>query len=126
MWGLIYIMNRALGGVATPARGGSLTEGIIGSPRFINPILAVSDADRDPNRACILGPFARNPRGAVYVPDLAESYTISQDGKTYTFVIRPDATFQNGTPVTADDVAYTVQKIQDPALRARFRPTGRA
>src|SRR6478735_3644510 len=44
--GLLYLLNAALV-VPTPARGGSLTEGIIGSPRFINPVLAVSDADRD-------------------------------------------------------------------------------
>jgi peptide/nickel transport system substrate-binding protein len=114
--GLLYILNATLT-VATPARGGSLTEGIIGSPRFINPILAVSDADRDLTALVYSGLLRATPEGA-YVPDLAESYTVSPDGKTYTFVIRPDATFQNGSFVTADDVAYTVQKIQDPALKS--------
>ncbi len=117
--GLIYMMNRQLV-VSTPARGGSLTEGIIGSPRFINPILAVSDADRDLTALVYSGLLHATPQGQ-YVPDLASEYSVSPDGKTYTFVIRSDATFQNGTPVTADDVAYTVQKIQDAALKSPLR-----
>ncbi len=114
--GLLYILNSNLV-VATPAYGGSLTEGIIGSPRFINPILAVSDADRDLTALVYSGLLHATPEG-TYVPDLAQSYTVSSDGKTYTFVIRPNATFQDGSLVTADDVAYTVQKIQDPALKS--------
>jgi peptide/nickel transport system substrate-binding protein len=114
--GLLYILNDTIA-VATPAYGGSLTEGIIGSPRFINPILAVSDADRDLTALVYSGLVHATPEGA-YVPDLAQSYTVSPDGKTYTFILRPDATFQNGSPVTADDVAFTVQKIQDQALKS--------
>src|SRR3989344_7326798 len=44
--GLLAILNGQLR-VATPGYGGSFSEGIIGSPRFINPVLAISDADRD-------------------------------------------------------------------------------
>src|SRR3989338_9590903 len=44
--GLLYTLKQSLV-VEVPARGGSLSEGFIGSPRFINPILAISDADRD-------------------------------------------------------------------------------
>jgi peptide/nickel transport system substrate-binding protein len=114
--GLLYILNSNLV-VATPARGGSLTEGVIGSPRFINPILAVSDSDHDLTALVYSGLLHATPSGD-YVPDLAQSYTVSPDGKTYTFVIRPDATFQDGSLVTADDVAFTVQKIQDQALKS--------
>ena len=40
------------------------------------------------------------------VPDLAESWAISQDGKVYTFRIRPDATFHDGKPVTANRLRF--------------------
>ena len=63
------------------------------------------------------GLLKATPQG-TYVPDLAQSYTISPDGKTYTFTLRSNATFQDGTPVTADDVAFTVAKVQDPALNS--------
>lgn len=114
--GLLYILNNNLT-VATPARGGSLTEGIVGSPRFINPILAVSDADRDLTELVYSGLLHAEADG-TYTPDLAESYSVSDDGKTYTFTIRKEAKFQNGSPVTADDIAYTVSKIQDQALKS--------
>lgn len=45
-----------------------------------------------------------------YVPVLAESYTTSEDGKTWTFKIRQGVTFHNGDPLTATDVAYTFQR----------------
>lgn len=119
-FGLLYVLNASLT-VPTPARGGSLTEGIIGTPRFINPILAVSDADRDLTSLVYSGLLKATPGGS-FVPDVAQSYTVSPDGRTYTFVIRPDAAFSNGTPITSDDVAYTVSKIEDPALKSPLYP----
>jgi ABC-type transport system substrate-binding protein len=52
------------------------------------------------------------------VPVLAESYIMSGDGKTYTFTLRAKAKFTDGSPVTADDVVFTVKKAQDPALKS--------
>jgi peptide/nickel transport system substrate-binding protein len=113
---LLYLLNESLL-VAVPAYGGSLSEGIVGSPRFINPILAVSDSDRDLTSLVYSGLLRATPSGD-YVPDLAQSYTVSPDGKTYTFTLRPNDTFHNGMPVTADDVVFTVQKTQDTALKS--------
>ncbi|MDE1924762.1 MAG: peptide ABC transporter substrate-binding protein [Patescibacteria group bacterium] len=113
---LVYLLNESLL-VATPAYGGSLSEGLIGSPRFINPVLAISDSDHDLTSLVYSGLLKAAPSGD-YVPDLAQSYTVSPDGKTYTFVLRPNATFHDGTPVTADDVVFTIGKAQDPALKS--------
>src|SRR6185369_5363621 len=99
------------------ARGGSLTEGILATPRFINPVLAISDADRDLSALVYSGLMHATPSG-TYEPDLASSYDISEDGKTYTFYLRPDAMFHDNSPVTADDIVFTVQKTQDPALKS--------
>src|SRR3990167_361998 len=117
--GLVYSLENALL-VEAPARGGSLTEGVVGSPRFINPVLALSDADRDLTALVYSGLLRATPEGG-YVPDLANSYTVSPDGKTYTFTLRDTVTFQDGSPVTAEDIAYTVQKTQDPALKSPLR-----
>jgi peptide/nickel transport system substrate-binding protein len=103
--------------IAVPANGGSLTEGIVGAPRFVNPILAISDTDRDLTALTFAGLMGHDAKGAL-VPIIAESYTVSPDGKVYTFVLRPNATFSDSTPVTASDVVYTVTKAQDPALRS--------
>lgn len=117
--GLVYILNARLL-VVVPSHGGSLHEGIIGAPRFINPILAISDADLDLTSLVYSGLLKATPNGD-YIADLASDYSISPDGMTYTFHIRPDATFQNGTPVTADDVVFTIQKTQDPKLKSPKR-----
>lgn len=103
--------------VEVPAHGGVLTEGIVGSPRFVNPLLALTDADRDLAALTYAGLMGIGPDGTL-VPVLAESYIVSPDGKTYTFTIRQDATFSDGTPVTADDVVFTVEKAQDPNLKS--------
>lgn len=103
--------------VEVPSRGGTITEGVIGTPRFINPLLASSDADRDLTMLVYSGLMRVGPNGQL-IDDLAASHTVSDDGLTYTFKIRPDAVWQDGYPVTADDVVFTIQKAQDPALHS--------
>jgi len=103
--------------VLVPAYGGSLVEGEVGSPQFINPLLAISDADRDLSVLVYAGLMGLSGTGEL-VPVLAESYTISEGGKTYTFTLRKDAKFSDGTPVSADDVAFTVGKAQNVALKS--------
>lgn len=103
--------------VVVPAQGGSITEGEIGPARFINPVLALSQADQDLTQLVYSGLMRAQADGS-YIPDLAESYTISPDGTVYTFNLRPDATFQNGTTVTSADVAFTVQLAQNPDIKS--------
>ena len=52
------------------------------------------------------------------VPDLAESWDISDDGTVYTFRIRPDATFHDGKPVTAEDVRWSLERATNPLTEA--------
>ena len=102
--------------VAIPSRGGGLTEGVVGSPRFVNPLLAVTDADRDLATLTYAGLMGVGPDGLR--PVLAQSYKVSEDGTIYIFTLRPDATFSDGTPVTAEDVVFTVSKAVDPRLKS--------
>lgn len=103
--------------IQVPTYGGSISEGIIGTPRYINPVLAISDADRDLTTLIYSGLLKYTPNGDL-INDLADDYTISDDKTTYTFTIREDAVFQDGTPVTASDIEYTIQKTLDPALKS--------
>ena len=116
---LIYKVNSSYM-VKVPMRGGELTEGIVGTPRFINPLLAVSDADRDLTALVYSGLLRATPDGK-FIPDLADRYTISPDGFSYTFIIRENAIFHDGKPVTADDVIYTVTKAQESSLKSPRR-----
>lgn len=47
-------------------------------------------------------------------PDLAESWQISDDGTVYTFTLRPGLTFADGSPLTAEDVIYSLERAADP------------
>lgn len=103
--------------VKVPSYGGSLVEGAVGSPQFINPLLAISDADRDLSSLVHAGLMGLSGSGEL-IPVLAESYAISKDGKAYTFTLRENAQFTDGSPVTAADVVFTVRKAQDPGLKS--------
>lgn len=98
--------------IEIPARGGTYKEGIIGTPRFINPILAASDIDKDLVNILYSGLLRKQKDGSL-TTELAESYTISTDGTNYTFKIRGDALFHDGKPVTSSDVAFTIEKALD-------------
>lgn len=54
-----------------------------------------------------------NPEGTEVVPDLADTWEISDDLLTYTFHIRDDALFADGTPVTAADAAWSIDRARD-------------
>lgn len=105
---------------STPADGGSIVEGVIGTPRFINPVLASSDVDRDMT-ALVYSGLTRRDDMNQFIDDLAESHTVSPDGKVYTFTIRDHAKFHDGKPVTSADVVFTIEKIQDGTLKSPWR-----
>jgi peptide/nickel transport system substrate-binding protein len=52
------------------------------------------------------------------IPDLAESYEMSEDGRSYTFTLKENAFFHDGTRVTSDDVVFTMQRAQDPMIKS--------
>ena len=55
--------------------------------------------------------------------DLAESWAVSKDGLTYTFVLRPDITFHTGRRVTADDVLWSIERATSPVPEGATRPS---
>lgn len=131
---LLYILSIALAGsalallagvntavsVVEPVTGGSLTEGVVGPPRFINPILAISQADEDMTKLVYSGLMEARADGSI-MPSLAETYEISKDGTVYTFTLRENIVFHDGAPVTAADVLFTVEAAQNPDIKSPRR-----
>lgn len=96
-----------------PASEGEYIEGMIGQPRFINPILCqTSDIDSDLSALVYSGLLKLNHRGEL-VNDLAESYEISEDKLTYTFYLKKDIIWHDWEKLSADDVVFTIKTIQD-------------
>ena len=102
--------------VSVPAEGGVIREGIVGTPRFVNPALATSPADRD-LVALVYSGLLRESEEEL-VPDLAESYEVSEGDLAYTFILKNNIYFHDGTPITADDVIFTVNKVRDPVIKS--------
>lgn len=117
---LLAIVNEYFS-VQVPVQGGTLTEGVVGYVGYINPVIAVTNSGRDLTKLMYAGLLKATSAGTV-VPELAESYTISTDGLIYTFVLKDKIFFHDGAPITADDIVFTVQKVQDPALKSPSRP----
>jgi peptide/nickel transport system substrate-binding protein len=88
-------------------------EGVVGVPESITPISARNRAERSLVGLVFSGLVRMGPDKTLE-PDLAESWKLSDDGKTWTFHIRADATWQDGVPVTAEDVLFTVGALKDP------------
>jgi len=116
---IVILLNKinAMFLVDVPVNGGTITEGIIGAPTLVNPVIAASDADKDLTALVYSGLMRKTPDGK-FIPDLADSFTTSPDGTVYTFLIKKNAKFQDGSKVTADDIIFTVEKIQDPLIKS--------
>lgn len=105
---------------SVPSYGGAIAEGIIGTPRFINPVLATSEQDEDLTSLVYAGLTKKDTNGNTLL-DMAESITESEDGLRYTVVLKSDIQFHDGTPLTTDDVIYTVNLIQNPNIKSPHR-----
>jgi len=103
--------------VNVPMRGGNISEGIVGAPRFINPVLAFSDVDRDLVSLVYSGLMRRNGDGTLS-PDLAERVEESKNGLVYTFTLKDKIYFHDGKPVTADDVIFTINRVKDGVIES--------
>lgn len=106
--------------VSVPSFGGTFTEGIVGVPRFNNPLLASSDADRD-LVALVYSGLLRSAQNGAYIPDLAENYSISNDGLQYTFNLRKNILWHDGVSISARDILFTVQLVQNNLIKSPKR-----
>lgn len=105
-----------------PDFGGSFTEGLVGAPKYINPLLAqTNDVDRDLASLIYAGLMKYNEDGELK-PALAGSYSVSDDGLVYTFKLRDNLKWHDGQPITADDVIFTILIAQNTDYDSFQRP----
>ena len=108
---------------AMAQNGGEYTEALVGYPEHINPILAqTNDVDMDLSRLIFSGLFKYNENQEL-VPDLIESYEISEDQQEYSFKIKEGVIWHDGEPLTADDIVFTIGAIQDENFQSPLLPS---
>jgi peptide/nickel transport system substrate-binding protein len=101
----------------TPREGGTLNRRLDLDVVTLNPLPSNTRHERYVTQL-IFTPMINLDRDLQPAPGLATSWKISDDGLLYTFELNPKATFSDGTPVTARDVLFTIDKIIDPASEA--------
>jgi peptide/nickel transport system substrate-binding protein len=95
-----------------PASGGIYIEGLVGSFGRLNPLLDLNNpADREVDRL-LFSSLIKFDSGGIPQPDLAESWGVSADGTIYNFTLRSNAVWQDGMPITSDDVLFTISLLR--------------
>ena len=96
-----------------PHRGGAFRI-VVEAPHYLDPAAVDSVYDALPVGQIFDGLVALDP-GLNIVPALADTWTISRDGRIYTVHLRDGVRFHDGTPLTSSDVVYSLRRLLDPA-----------
>ena len=120
---LVLLIVALLAGDSVAQSGGELRFCLRSEPKTLNPLL-MSDDSSETIRYLTGGVLLRvNRLTQDLEPELATAWKLTNAGKTITFKLRENLRFSDGTTFSADDVAYTIQQLMDPALHS---PTGDA
>jgi peptide/nickel transport system substrate-binding protein len=113
--GLLAQLSLTRQAVVVPVRGGIYVEGMVGTPQYLNPLLATTDLDRVVSTLLFDGLSTLQSDGSV-VPALAEEWEIAASGTVYTCTLRSGARWHDGTPVTSADVLFTLELVRSPDI----------
>lgn len=116
--GVVFIKKHVQ---STPTFGGEYIEAMVGYPKAINPLYAVSrDVDNDLSRLIYSSLFKYDTTGVI-IKDLVDSYQISENGKEYLITIKDQVKWHNGEALTTDDIIFTLNLIKDESYRSPLR-----
>jgi peptide/nickel transport system substrate-binding protein len=123
---VVLLSTRGDDGRLMPAEGGTLVEAAAGPVERVNPLLAATPAERDLAALVFSGLTRPGPSGEA-LPDVAESWEVSADGRSFTFTLRRDLSWHDGAPLRVEDAIFTIKLIQsgaaaDPRLIDVWRP----
>jgi peptide/nickel transport system substrate-binding protein len=105
--------DRMIAGAATGHAGGRLVVALRSEPKTLNPALALDEPSRDVIR-CLTADLIHINRGSLKTePSLAQSWSVSRDGRQYTLQLRRGVRFSDGQPFNADDVIFSFQVYLD-------------
>jgi peptide/nickel transport system substrate-binding protein len=106
---------------SVPTDGGTYIEGVVGYPKNVNPLYASgNDVDKDLSFLIYSSILKYNNNGKL-VGDLVESFNIDKEGKNYTFKIKDNVYWHDGTKLTADDIVFTFNLIKNPEYKSPLR-----
>lgn len=107
-WGTAFAQDPA------PQTGGEIAVSIVAEPPGWDPTVSTSQEIARVMYHNVYEGLVRIDRNGNIVPALAESWTVSDDGLTWTFTLKENVTFHNGNPFTSADVAAALERAADP------------
>jgi peptide/nickel transport system substrate-binding protein len=110
--------------VVTPTGGGVYNEGIVGNIKNINPIFASSSADISVSTLVFSSLLTYNNNNQL-IGDIAKEWKSDATSKVFTVTLRDDVYWQDGEKLTADDVLFTYQTMQNPDTKSPYYSTWR-
>ncbi len=126
--GLLFILGFILGAFLTtdamaqkPVYGGTLTISLAAEPSGLDPTTNPSAAIKRVVHYNLLETLVKVDRTGKVVPGMARSYSVSKDGKEFTFTLFQGIKFHDGKPCTAEDVKFSLERILDPKTAAPYR-----
>lgn len=109
-WAFYFVSTHS---VLSPKNGGEYSEGLIGTPKYINPIFSsTNDIDTDLSSLVYSGLF-KYDKNKQLIPDLAAKFVIGSDQKTYDVELKPNLKWSDGEPLTVNDVLFTFETLQN-------------
>lgn len=117
---LVGGLAAGLASAQSPRRGGVLRVGLNADPPNLDPHQSTAAVDRQVFQS-LFDKLVDINENLEIVPMLALSWTISNNGKTYTFRLRPNVVFHDGTPFNAEAVRYNFERMLDPAFASPRR-----
>lgn len=114
--GVSYTVNQSAACSAKPATGGTVVYARQTGPLGLNPYNPTNgNGDIFADTLIYQGLVMPDPKGSqTVVPAVASSWSVSPDGKTYTFHLRPGIKFSNGQPVTVQDIKFSLDNWNNP------------
>lgn len=103
-----------------PIAGGTYTEGVLGAFTNANPLYATGSVDITVSKLLFASLMTYDEKNGL-TGDLAESIAVDERGTTYTVKLKPDLVWHDGKPLTAEDVVFTYQVIQNPDAQSPLR-----
>ncbi len=100
-----------------PLAGGTYVEGIVGSFTNANPLYSSSPVDTSLSKL-MFSSLLKYDKNNQLVGDLAESWKLDESERIYTITLRPDVKWHDGQPLTANDVVFTYNRIQNPETKS--------
>jgi peptide/nickel transport system substrate-binding protein len=111
---LVLVFRDVILAPEVPRPGGAYIEGVVGQLGSLNPLFGEATAGSNDLDALLYEPLVRVLPTGVVQGRLAAHWDVTPDGRTYTFTLRSNAQWSDGTAVTPDDVVFTVRTVQDP------------